>query len=79
VLSLFLGATAHALSSDDIARHVVRRTASLVTPDPRMRLPAVDEPRWLPAISDVDCLDRIVGLPPPVPPLDGDARGVLFT
>ena len=36
-------------------------------------------PRWLERVEDADCLDRLLALPPALPPLDGDDGGVLVT
>jgi helicase-like protein/SNF2 domain-containing protein len=78
ILSLFLGERAHALPSEDLARFIVRRS------DRDLRgasfgLPAVRPPEWLQSVEDVDCLDRILALPPPLPPVDGGTGGVLLT
>lgn len=78
VLSLFLGARARALSDEELARLVVRRGAEDLG-EPGTRLPGVDPPRWLPRIDDVDCLDRILGLPDAVPPVDGKDGGALVS
>jgi hypothetical protein len=69
LLSLFLGARAYALSGAALSEFIVRHTAPhLFAVQP---LPAVREPEWLPPVTDVECLDRLLELPPPVPPRDG--------
>jgi hypothetical protein len=78
ILSLFLGADAFAMSPDDLARLVVRRVDDDVASSRRFALPTVREPIWLHASEDVDCLDRLEALPPPLPPADGDTGGVLL-
>jgi superfamily II DNA or RNA helicase len=76
LLSLFLGERAHALPGADLARYIIRRTsASIGAAGPS--LPEVGEPQWLEPIDDTDCLDRILALPPPVPPRDAGTAGVL--
>ena len=78
VLSLFLGAAADSTGDGDLSRHVLRRTAAdLGTVD--ARVPAVEAPEWLPRVDDSDCLDRILALPPGVPPIDGADGGALVT
>ena len=78
ILSLFLGASAHAMSVDDLARYVVRRGAGDVA-TALAALPLVEGARWLEGIRDVDCLERLLTLPRAVPPADGDDGGVLLT
>ena len=78
MLSLFLGSRARVLPDAELARFVVRRVAEDLG-EPGTRLPGVDPPRWLPGIDDVDCLDRILGLPDAVPPIDGKDGGALVT
>ena len=78
ILSLFLGERADAMSADEMSRYVVRRTAGDVS-SAATTLPRVRDPEWLVAGHDVDCLDRILALPLPVPPADGDSGGVLLT
>jgi superfamily II DNA or RNA helicase len=78
ILSLFLGERAHAMSEDDLARFIVRRIESDVQ-SPTFALPQVRAPRWVRPVDDVDCLDRLLALPPPLPPADGEDGGVLLT
>lgn len=77
MLSLFLGERAHALSSRALARHIVRRTAQDVATPAETRLPVVGPVTWLECVPDDDCLDRILALPPPLPPRDGGDAGGL--
>jgi superfamily II DNA or RNA helicase len=79
ILSLFLGSRAEALTEDELARFIVRRVERDVSSSRTMILPALRPPEWLPAVHDADCLDRIVALPAPLPPSDGDDGGVLLT
>jgi helicase-like protein/SNF2 domain-containing protein len=78
ILSLFLGERAPALPSEDLARFIVRRSDKDLS-GASFGLPAIRPPEWLRSVDDVDCLDRILALPPPLPPLDGGAGGVLLT
>lgn len=79
LLSIFLGERAHALPVDRLARFVVRRLETNIAGTVSLQLPAVCPPRWLDAVPDQDCLDRLWALPPPLPPVDGDGGGVLLT
>src|SRR5688572_18992838 len=79
ILSLFLGTRAHAMTPEQLARYIVRRVAVDVAQAPAAALPTVTPARWLPLVSDVDCLDRLFALPRAVPPADGDDGGVLLT
>lgn len=79
ILSLFLGERAHGLSAQQLARFIVRRLERDVDPTSSVRLPRVRDPVWLRPAEDVDCLDRIVALPPPLPPAGGGDGGVLLT
>ena len=79
VLSLFLGQHAFSLDGADLSAFVVRRLESDLTRTARPSLPRVNEPVFLPAPDDTDCLDRIVSLPAPLPPRGGGDGGVLLT
>lgn len=74
LLALFLGARALALDDDALARHVVRREREDV---PSERLPETTTPTNLAVGDDVELLRAIVALPPPLPPRDAYAGGVL--
>lgn len=77
ILSLFLGERAHAMTGDDLSRFIVRRVETDLSPS--FALPGIRQPEWLRPVEDVDCLDRILSLPAPLPPADGGAGGVLLT
>ena len=76
LLSLFAGERAHALTAADLARYIVRRTADTIG-RVGAALPSVAEPQWLDPIDDSDCLDRILSLPPAIPPRGGGDAGML--
>jgi len=78
VMSLFLGEQAQALSVEELSQLIIRRDASHV-PRSDAPLPAVDAPRWLHWGEDVDCLARILALPPPVSASDDGDGGMLLT
>lgn len=78
ILALFLGERAHAMSSDEMARYIVRRVAKDLPPA-SLTLPRVALPKWVRGVADVDCLDRLLALAPAVPPADGDDGGALLT
>lgn len=76
VLSLFLGERAHALSLDELGALIVRRSGGdAEVSDDR---PTLDPPRWLHPHADVDCLDAILALPPPVAAADAGDAGALL-
>ena len=79
VLSLFLGELAHALPSDALARYVIRRTAADLPMDDQVRMPTLESPVWMAPVADEDCLDRILALPPPLPPRDSGDAGALMS
>jgi superfamily II DNA or RNA helicase len=78
-LGIFLGSAAWSMSDEERARFVVRRRA--LDDDahaPRSPgLPSVDGPHWI-RIPEDDLLDRLLALPPPLPPSDGDDGGALL-
>ena len=78
LLSLVIGERAYGLAAEALATYCIRRDASAL-PAGLLGLPLVEEPRWLPQVEDVECLERLVNLPPPVPPADGGTGGVLLT
>lgn len=78
VLSLFLGELAHALPPEALARYVIRRTAPDLPTDGLLRMPTVEPPVWMAPVADEDCLDRILALPPPLPPRGGGDPGALL-
>ncbi len=77
LLALFMGAKATALDSRELALVVVRRERNQIQND--ALLPAVVHaaPPTLP--SQDNLLNAIMGLPPPVPPIDGGDGGALVT
>jgi superfamily II DNA or RNA helicase len=77
ILALFLGERAHAASTGSLAEVIVRRLAEDVAG--HLGLPSVEEPVWVRPPADVDCLERLLALPPPVPPSDGGDAGALLT
>src|SRR5436190_15070521 len=79
VLSLFLGRRAWSLHAQSLSAFVVRRLEGDLAGSGGPALPAVEPPVSLPPIDDVDCLDRLTALPPPLPPADGGDGGVLLT
>ena len=78
LLSLFLGQRALALGKQELASYCMRRDARDVS-SALLRLPTVREPVWLPAVADTECLEHILALPPPLPPLDGADGGILLS
>jgi hypothetical protein len=72
-LALFLGDAAARATDAELAQFIVRRRGD----ESSIRLPAIHGPRWvqLPVIDD--CLDDLMGLPPPVPGSDEGAAGAL--
>ena len=79
ILSLFLGERAHAMHEEELSRYIVRRLEVDVARVPGFSLPSTDAPKWIHVIDDVDCLDRLLALPAPLPPADGDDGGILLT
>lgn len=78
-LGIFLGSAAWSMSDEERARFVVRRRAverDACVPSV-LRLPKVDGPHWI-RIPEDDLLDRLLALPPPLPPSDGDDGGALL-
>lgn len=67
-----------ALASDiaELGELIVRRNAASL--DVGAGLPVVERPRWVTLRDDIDCLDQICALPPPVPPSDGHVAGTLL-
>ena len=73
-LALFLGEIAYELEPAQLTRWVVRSAAS-----PRLALPRVRPPRWLPVgADDADVLRAILALPPPPRAADAGDGGVLL-
>lgn len=78
MLSIFLGVKADSLPERELGRYVLRRTSTDLGAA-SVALPVLEAPEWLPCVDDSDCLDRLLALPPAVPPLDGADGGVLVT
>ena len=78
IMSLFLGARAHALTAGELATMIVRREASEIGPLGAV-LPVAAAPLWLHPRGDADCLERLLALPPPMAPADAGDGGVLLT
>ena len=76
LLALILGRHAFVLGNREMAALIVRRSASAFTGS---GLPSVAEPVPVAIESDVDCLDALCALPPPVPLSDGDDAHALLT
>lgn len=68
VLGLILGGRVKAMDVAGLGKLIVRRSASAIETE----LPEVAEPEWIAIAPDVDCLERIWSLSPPVPPADGE-------
>ncbi len=68
LIAIFMGSRAYSMSVEDLSRFIVRRTATTTAaPMPRVHHAT---PRILPV--DDRLINGIVGLPPAVPPRDGD-------
>ncbi len=78
ILSLFLGELAHATSIDALGDLIIRRVGADVTPSTHLRLPVAEAPQWLHPTPDIDCLERLLALPPPLSPSDAGDGGVLL-
>jgi hypothetical protein len=75
LLALFLGARATRLDAAWMSRCIVRRTASDAL---AAGIPAIEPLRPLRIPHNEHHLDAILGLPPPVPPVDGGDGGTLL-
>ena len=76
LLALFVGARAAALGAEELARCVVRRERRDVR-EP-LAIPTTHAPVRVDIPDDGALLERIVALPPPVPPRDGGDGGALL-
>ena len=76
LLALFVGARAAALGAEELARCVVRRERGDVRES--LAIPTAHAPVRVDIPGDGALLDRIVALPPPVPPRDGGDGGALL-
>ncbi|HEU4628389.1 MAG TPA: DEAD/DEAH box helicase [Gemmatimonadaceae bacterium] len=74
-LALFLGAGAASLDDATLARCVVRRGGAVLPPG--NHAPRVRGPYWLAPVAQDAVLERLLALPPPLPPSDGGDAGAL--
>ena len=74
LVALFLGSRAAELSAEQLASCVIRREQSHV---PAVEFPAVARGHRISIPAAEDVVDRICGLPPPVPLADGRAAAAL--
>ncbi len=74
--ALFLGARAYSISDSELATLIVRREREDVAAT--VPLPDAPAPTWIPVGDDSPLLEALLALPPPVPPADGGAGGVLL-
>lgn len=77
LFALFLGARAYTLSDEEIVAHIVRRAREDVSV--AVKVPDAAPPVWLSVRDDSPLLNALLVLPPPVPPSDGGAGGILLT
>lgn len=75
LVALFAGSRAWAMSEEELAAVVYRRSAASVP----VELPSVAAPRWIEIDDDTACLDALLRVPPPVPPAGSGDGGVLLT
>jgi len=73
-LALFLGRRAFTLPDDALASHVVRGARDATPAMPRVAGPFV-----LTLDVDDDCVDRLLGPPPPIPARDEETAAALLT
>jgi superfamily II DNA or RNA helicase len=76
VLALGMGERAAALSADDLAHCVVRRTRHALG-DRAPTTPAIAPPVWLELEHDAAMLDALAAIPSAIPPRDGGDGGAL--
>jgi superfamily II DNA or RNA helicase len=76
-LALFLGSAVWTMSDAELSRFVVRRTREDVRIE-QSPPPTVAKPVWIELPSVDDCLEALLGLPPPVPASDGGDGGALL-
>ena len=75
LFSLAIGRAARTLDDIDIAARTVRRMHDDV---PDVRLPAVEEQRWIAVPDDDWLLQELLDLPPPLAPREGGDGGALL-
>lgn len=76
LFALAIGRAANSLDDEAIAHCTVRRTHRDVG---GVALPALESREWIRVPDDHDLLDRLLALPPPLPPRDGGEGGVLLS
>ncbi|MDQ2768192.1 MAG: DEAD/DEAH box helicase [Gemmatimonadota bacterium] len=76
LFALFLGTRAYAMSDADFAALIVRRERRDISS--AVALPDAPPPEWLRVRDDAPLLRELLSLPPPVPPADGGAGGILL-
>ena len=77
LFALFLGARAYSMTNGELAALIVRREredVALTVP-----LPDAPAPTWISVGDDSALLESLLALPPPVPPANGGAGGVLLS
>jgi len=77
LFALFLGARAYAMNDADFSALIVRRERRDVAS--AVSIPDAPAPEWLRVRDDAPLLRELLALPPPLPPSDGGAGGVLLT
>ncbi|HMI58712.1 MAG TPA: DEAD/DEAH box helicase [Gemmatimonadaceae bacterium] len=77
LFALFLGARAYAMNDADFSALIVRRERRDVAS--AVSIPDAPPPQWLRVRDDAPLLRDLLALPPPLPPSDGGAGGVLLT
>ncbi|MEO7039664.1 MAG: DEAD/DEAH box helicase [Candidatus Elarobacter sp.] len=77
LFALFLGARSYKMNDAGIGALIVRRGRADV--EAAVRVPDAAPPVWLPVHDDSPLLHAVLALPPPIPPSDGGAGGVLLT
>ena len=75
LFALAIGSSAKSLDDEAIARRTVRRTHDDLG---GVSLPAVVSREWIRLPDDQDLLERLLALPPPLPPSDAGEGGVLL-
>lgn len=75
LVALFMGNSAYSLGEAALSRIVVRRTGTPAAAGPVM--PRVEHAPWRVLPADDSVLERIIALPPPVPPSDGGQAATL--
>ena len=77
LFALFLGARAYSMTDGELAALIVRREREDVAIT--VSLPDAPAPTWISVGDDSALLESLLALPPPVPPANGGAGGVLLS